>query len=130
VLTPEAYDALLRSADAVVIPYEPADYRVRTSAVFCESVAAGKAVLAPAGTWMHEQMTAMEGGGIAFAPYEAPALAAAISEVAASPDRYRSPPAKARGWCEANSAAALVAALGGLVATDQAWRIPSATRSA
>lgn len=46
------YDALLESADAVLLPYWPSIYRSRTSGPFAEAIAAGKPAVVSRGTWM------------------------------------------------------------------------------
>jgi glycosyltransferase involved in cell wall biosynthesis len=51
-LTESQYLSLLAGADAVVVPYRPDIYDVRTSHVFLEAVGAGKPVMITAGTWM------------------------------------------------------------------------------
>ncbi|MFU8803284.1 MAG: hypothetical protein ACNA8W_05705, partial [Bradymonadaceae bacterium] len=51
-LSSEAYAAFLKSLDIVVLPYDPAEYRCRTSGVFAEAIGLGKIVVAPAQTWM------------------------------------------------------------------------------
>jgi glycosyltransferase involved in cell wall biosynthesis len=51
-LTEDEYLSLLASADAVLVPYQPDIYDVRTSHVFLEAVGAGKPVMITAGTWM------------------------------------------------------------------------------
>jgi glycosyltransferase involved in cell wall biosynthesis len=51
-LTESQYLSLLAGADAVVVPYRPDIYDVRTSHVFLEAVGTGKPVMITAGTWM------------------------------------------------------------------------------
>lgn len=46
------YLALLSSADAVLVPYQPDIYDVRTSHVYLEAVGTGKPVLITSGSWM------------------------------------------------------------------------------
>jgi glycosyltransferase involved in cell wall biosynthesis len=113
-LSAQEYDELLQSADAVVLPYDPAAYFARTSAIFSEAVAAGRLVVVPAGTWMQEQLAEIGGGGIAFSPYEADALARALADVAEAPLRYAATPGAAARWCADNSATALVRLLRGI----------------
>ena len=55
-LTEADYLSLLADADAVMVPYHPAIYDVRTSHVFLEAVGAGKPVLITAGTWMDMEL--------------------------------------------------------------------------
>jgi glycosyltransferase involved in cell wall biosynthesis len=118
-LSPGEYDALLRSADAVLVPYEPRTYHARTSQIFSEAIAAGRLVVVPADTWMAEQLDEMRGGGVAFEPYEPAALAKALADVASDPGRYTADPEALRQWCADNSARALVRLLRGLKGDDR-----------
>ncbi|MBJ7898465.1 MAG: glycosyltransferase [Cyanobacteria bacterium RI_101] len=59
-LTAQAYYALLKSADLVVLPYNPQSYQ-RTSGVLTEALAAGKPVVVPAGSWLAEQVAENRG---------------------------------------------------------------------
>nr|WP_245185383.1 glycosyltransferase [Falsiroseomonas frigidaquae] len=61
-LEPEAYQALLHSADAVLVPYHHNVYEARTSGVFLEAAAAGKVVIATASTWMADLAEAQDHG--------------------------------------------------------------------
>jgi glycosyltransferase involved in cell wall biosynthesis len=55
-LSSESYSSLLLAADVVIIPYDPAAYRARSSGVFAEAMAAGIPVIVPEGTWMAEEL--------------------------------------------------------------------------
>jgi len=55
-LSSDAYFRLLLAADVVVIPYDAAAYRARSSGVFAEALAAGKPVIVPEGTWMADEL--------------------------------------------------------------------------
>ncbi|WP_088243806.1 glycosyltransferase [Calothrix rhizosoleniae] len=55
-MPPETYYGVLADADIVVIPYLPDCYAVRSSGILVESLAAGKPVVVPAGTWMAKQV--------------------------------------------------------------------------
>jgi len=57
-LPPDAYCAIFQASDISLIPYDPLEYRARSSGVFAESVAAGLATVVPAGTWMAAQLDA------------------------------------------------------------------------
>ncbi len=51
-LSPEAYAALLHSADAVLLPYDAVTYQGRTSGPCMEALCLGKPVVVSRGTWM------------------------------------------------------------------------------
>ncbi len=53
-----------RTVDAVLLPYDPAEYRDRASGIFALAVAMGRPVIVPAGTWMAERMEAGEATGL------------------------------------------------------------------
>lgn len=59
----DGYHAAVERADIGLFPYEVVPYRQRTSGVFAEMVAAGKPVIATAGTWMAEQIEAGRAAG-------------------------------------------------------------------
>ncbi len=55
-LSTETYEALLHSADLVLIPYDSGTYRARTSGPFIEALCADKPVVAPRNSWMALQL--------------------------------------------------------------------------
>jgi hypothetical protein len=55
-LQPDAYCAIFHASDISLIPYDPLEYRTRSSGVFAESVAAGLVTIVPSGTWMAAQL--------------------------------------------------------------------------
>jgi len=57
-LQPGAYCAIFHASDISLIPYDPLEYRARSSGVFAESVAAGLITIVPSGTWMAAQLDA------------------------------------------------------------------------
>ncbi|MEW6418248.1 MAG: hypothetical protein AB1480_09015 [Nitrospirota bacterium] len=64
----EYYD-LMSQADAVLIPYRAGEYYgyyARTSGIFAEALALGKAVIIPRDTWMERQLSKYGGGGVTF----------------------------------------------------------------
>jgi glycosyltransferase involved in cell wall biosynthesis len=68
-LTEAEYLALLAGADAVVVPYQPDIYDVRTSHVFLEAVGAGKPVMITAGTWMDLELERLGHFGVKAAEF-------------------------------------------------------------
>ncbi len=61
-LSPDAYQALLGSADLVLLPYDAATYRARTSGPFVEAICADKPVVVPAKSWMSAQLGDSQAG--------------------------------------------------------------------
>jgi glycosyltransferase involved in cell wall biosynthesis len=68
-LTEDEYLSLLASADAVLVPYRPDIYDVRTSHVFLEAVGAGKPVMITAGTWMDLELARLGHTGVKAAVF-------------------------------------------------------------
>ncbi|HWK43561.1 MAG TPA: glycosyltransferase [Stellaceae bacterium] len=56
-----AYYRLLADLDIVLLPYEAASYRTRSSGILAQALAAGCPVLVPAGTWMAGQIDQYRG---------------------------------------------------------------------
>jgi glycosyltransferase involved in cell wall biosynthesis len=69
--------------DAMLLPYDPLLFGLRGSGLFTQSVAAGRPVVASAGTFAGAEIARGAAEGEVFSPYEAPALAAAILRLAA-----------------------------------------------
>ena len=82
------YDALLAASDCVVLPYRRSSYYARISGVAVEAATAGLPVIATADTWTAE-LVATSGAGLATPDGDAPALAAAMAELARDYPRYR-----------------------------------------
>jgi glycosyltransferase involved in cell wall biosynthesis len=78
-LSQEEYERLLCSADIVLLPYLPDVYQGRSSGIFAEALAAGKAVVASPWAWSQEQMQRYP-CGIIMDNYSAASLAKAIRE--------------------------------------------------
>lgn len=55
-LDADAYSTLLGEADAIVLPYEPEAYRLRSSGVLVEALASGVPVVVTAGSWLADQV--------------------------------------------------------------------------
>jgi glycosyltransferase involved in cell wall biosynthesis len=68
-LTESQYLSLLAGADAVLVPYLPDIYDVRTSHVFLEAVGAGKPVMTTAGTWMDQELARLGHTGVKAAVF-------------------------------------------------------------
>jgi glycosyltransferase involved in cell wall biosynthesis len=88
-LSPDAYRALLESADLVLLPYDAATYRSRTSGPFVEAICAGKPVVIPRDSWMSAQLEGSR-AGVTFKSGSGPDLEQALrSALAALPDHAR-----------------------------------------
>lgn len=78
-LDADEYNALLASADVVVLPYWVEVYRSRTSNPFSEALAMGKPVIVTANTWMASCIEDT-GAGVICRDKDPAGIAAAISE--------------------------------------------------
>ncbi|GEO41940.1 glycosyltransferase involved in cell wall biosynthesis [Skermanella aerolata] len=76
------YLSLLADADAVVVPYHPAIYDVRTSHVFLEAVGADKPVLITSGTWMDMELDRLGHTAVRAHDFSAIGIGAALVELA------------------------------------------------
>lgn len=61
-LSQETYDAVLESADLVLLPYDALTYASRTSGPFVEAICAGKPVIVPRNSWMSQQLGGSQAG--------------------------------------------------------------------
>jgi glycosyltransferase involved in cell wall biosynthesis len=85
-LSPDAYHALLDSADLVLIPYDAATYRSRTSGPFVEAICAGKPVVVPRDSWMSAQLGSSRAGATFKSGIAVDFERAVIGVLAALPD--------------------------------------------
>lgn len=67
-LRSDAYDRLLAEADIVLLPYNPNDYRRRSSGILIQALAAGKPVVVPDRSWLAD--TAPHGASVRFKEYD------------------------------------------------------------
>jgi glycosyltransferase involved in cell wall biosynthesis len=74
-----SYLAALARSDIVLLPYDPIEYRGIASGPFCEAAALGKVVVAPAETWMADNIKDGHAAGVLFAQPNAAELAAATA---------------------------------------------------
>jgi glycosyltransferase involved in cell wall biosynthesis len=81
-LTEADYLSLLADADAVMVPYHPAIYDVRTSHVFLEAVGADKPVLITAGTWMDMELDRLGHTGVRAHDFSVTGIGAALEDMA------------------------------------------------
>lgn len=75
------YHTLLDSADLVLLPYNGLVYRSRTSGPFVEALCAGKPIVAPAHTWMAEELGDSRAGTLFQEGTDAEFYAACVSAI-------------------------------------------------
>lgn len=78
VLDADEFDREMDRIDVMLLPYDPALFGLRGSGLFTQSVAAGRPVVAAAGTFAGVEIARGAAEGVAFSPYDAAALAEAI----------------------------------------------------
>lgn len=97
VLSSEDYNSWTTDTDVVLLPYHPVHFGKRGSGIFTECVAAGRPIVASAGTWAAESILRGEAEGEIFAPHDAEALAGAIRRLLPRLETYRAAAAKGAG---------------------------------
>jgi hypothetical protein len=112
-LEEEGYLARLDGVDAMLFTCDPAEYGRKSSGVLWEAVSLGKPVVVPQGTWLEAEARAWGGGHVAYAPYGAPAAAAALSGALGRLPELGAAAAEAGArWRAANGAKPLLDQLG------------------
>lgn len=105
-LTREGYRTALSAMDIVLVPYTAPQYLYSTSGVFAEAAAAGKPTVAPAPSWMNDELKA-RGAGIVYARGDSEALNAAtlsaIDQLGVLSDRARRSAASCRAYYSART---------------------------
>lgn len=105
------YAALLADADVVILPYDAEAYRSRSSGIFVEALANGAPVVVTAGTWMAQQLHALEAEGWTVGRIVQPNaedMAEGLRQVIEQLDKYRTSAAGlASSWTARHSANAL-----------------------
>jgi glycosyltransferase involved in cell wall biosynthesis len=82
ILSAQDYDSLTSDIDVMLLPYDPVTFgRARGSAIFTESVASGRPVVATQGTFAGDRISKGEAEGQIFAPHTSKALAGAIARI-------------------------------------------------
>ncbi len=95
--------------DAMLLPYDPVLFGVRGSGIFTQSVAAGRPVVASAGTFAAASIASEEAEGEVFSPYDSDAFAAAIMRLAGRlADSHRRAAKLAQAFAQKHSAEAYV----------------------
>lgn len=89
----------VRTVDAVLLPYEPGEYRDRASGIFALAVAMGRPVIVPADTWMAERLQAGEATGLVVSQHTARGYAQAMARLLVDPGQFlRAAASRAEGW--------------------------------
>ncbi|MBN8890815.1 MAG: hypothetical protein J0H91_11040 [Rhodospirillales bacterium] len=108
----EDWYARLLAARLMLLPYEPESYAARTSGIFAEAAACGVPVVAPAETWMADQIEAGHAAGATFAAFTP---ASVLQALAAAEARHPALAAAAgihrAHWQRGQTAAAWLAAM-------------------
>jgi glycosyltransferase involved in cell wall biosynthesis len=105
----DAYLAELFATDIVLLPYDPQIYRESASAVLIEGLAAGKAVVVPAGTWMADDMKRVGAGFVAFDGHGPEPIAVATLEAISRLDVLHAASARARdAWIHEHDVARII----------------------
>jgi hypothetical protein len=81
VLDSDAYIAETSKIDVMLLPYDPLMFGLRGSGIFTESAAAGRPIIASAGTFAARSIERGEAEGEVFEPYDAMQLGAAIARL-------------------------------------------------
>jgi glycosyltransferase involved in cell wall biosynthesis len=109
VLSHAEYTAETGKIDAMLLPYDPVLFGLRGSGIFTQSVAAGRPVVASAGTFAGASIASGEAEGEVFSPQDSAALAAAIMRLRARLDDSHGRAAKlAKAFAHKQSAEAYV----------------------
>lgn len=74
----DSYDKCLRSADVVLLPYDPTFYAKRTSLIFLEAAGAGIPILTTAGTWMQSEMQRLGLDGTFIERFDSQSISEAV----------------------------------------------------
>jgi hypothetical protein len=83
------YLRTLARSDIVLLPYDPARYRLLTSGVFCEAASYGKVAVVPDKTWMADQIADGRAAGVLFPEPTAVEMSAAILQAVQEFPRLR-----------------------------------------
>lgn len=88
-LSSEQYADLLATAAVTLLPYDPVEYRSKSSGVMWETIASAGLAVVPEGTWHAAEAKAWSVPIETFAPYEADAAAQAVERAIASVAQHR-----------------------------------------
>lgn len=65
-LTGSEFNKLVSSCDALILPYDPTEYSVRSSMLFAQSAINQKPVIVPSGTWMALEVVNKYASGVIY----------------------------------------------------------------
>ncbi|BBK33106.1 hypothetical protein STHU_37400 [Allostella humosa] len=89
----------LQTVAAVLMPYDPAEYRDRASGIFAFAAAMGRPVIVPGGSWMSEQLEQGLAAGIVVATHEPQGYAKALRRfIDVAPSLGRAAAKRAAAW--------------------------------
>jgi glycosyltransferase involved in cell wall biosynthesis len=112
VLSHDEYTVETGKIDAMLLPYDPVLFGLRGSGIFTQSVAAGRPVIASAGTFAGASIASGKAEGEIFSPQDSAALAAAIMRLRNRlADSHARAAKLARAFAHRHSAEAYVDAL-------------------
>jgi hypothetical protein len=80
----DQYLRLVASCDLMLLPYVAERYAMRGSGIFCDSLAIGLPVVAPAETWLSDRLAEGWGAGETFGVTDLPSILAATQRAMAS----------------------------------------------
>lgn len=110
-LANDAYENELENADAILLPYNPLNYRFIQSGIVTQAIAAGKPLLVSAGTTLEQEMQ-LHGTGISFKYGSIASLREALRQVIGRIDVLSSEAEmRALGYRQIHGPAAYVTAL-------------------
>lgn len=72
------YAELLQSGDVIVTPYDPVEYKRKSSGVLWEALYYDKIAVGPAGTWLEREAQRWGAAAVTFAAFEPSAIADAV----------------------------------------------------
>jgi hypothetical protein len=78
-LDPRVYFEILATSDLLLLPYRRINYRQRPSGILSEAVLAGLPIVAPAGTWLSEQIESGAAAGVTYEGESAEDIGEAIA---------------------------------------------------
>jgi len=105
----ETYLDALFESDIVLMPYDPGTYRDSASAVLVEALAAGKIVVAPAGTWMAREAARAGAGVVTFDGQGPGPIAEAVRHAIAQHTQLKTASERARSaWIAEHDVAHIV----------------------
>jgi glycosyltransferase involved in cell wall biosynthesis len=108
-LSHEEYTVETGKIDAMLLPYDPVLFGLRGSGIFTQSVAAGRPVIASAGTFAGASIAGGKAEGEVFSPQDSTALATAIMRLCSRLADSRARAAKlAKAFAHKHSAEAYV----------------------